>query len=110
MGKLIEFPVLFTETAPPPHTTPAARVQHTPARPLVAPEQVAMVKRSTGSGICWACGGLGASPRAHGPSYHTRCTQEPWINCDGCGAARKRNRPGERSFTCTRCTHERNTP
>lgn len=56
---------------------------------------------------CWACGYQRAPHVSHGPTYCTRCTSagadSPWINCAGCGVARKRNRPNEQVWTCAAC-------
>ena len=68
--------------------TPAPRVSTSPER---------------GAHKCWACGQNHTAPG----SYCTACSgkgrNNPWINCTDCPNVRKRNFPGQQSYTCTEC-------
>lgn len=58
-------------------------------------------------GTCWACGMW----RWCVLGYCRECTlsglDNPMINCSSCGACKRRQLPGQQTFTCPTCRKER---
>lgn len=94
--------------APPGGRVPA------PPEPSIEPSMnTASVWSSTSPApqpICWACGQPKCAP---GAKYCTDCSSrgfaQPWIECMGCGAVKRRDTPGMNAYTCRDCQHRMET-
>lgn len=100
-------PGVGSDTPPVSVATPAPLSVATPEPPIEPSMNTASVWSSTSPAnqpICWACGQPKCAP---GAKYCTDCSSrgfaQPWIECNGCGAVKRRDTPGMNAYTCRDC-------